>query len=380
MTLPPRHIVIACDKFKGSLTADEACAAIGRGLHRRWPHATIRECPIADGGEGFTLAMQRALGGQWVTTPTHDALGRPITARYLVAPTADGPVAVMEMAEASGIWRIAPADRDPLRSSTFGTGEMIRHAVEHSRVSRVIIGLGGSGTNDGGAGMAAALGVAFLDANHQPLDPCPATLAAHLKQIDCQARIPLPPVAAACDVDTPLLGPNGATRVFGPQKGATPETIPILEAALATIARLSNPPDATQPATGAAGGLAFGLRQFANAQLLPGFDLLASTSGLAAEIAAADLVVTGEGTLDSQSLAGKCTVGVAQLARHHHTPVWAFCGHLDPATNTSDLFHQITTLTSTKLPQTTLLTRAADLLESLAASLPLTFPHEDHQH
>ena len=368
MMPPPRRILIACDKFKGSLTAPEACAAIARGLRRRFPNTTIHQHPIADGGEGFAAAVAQTLGGNWVEAPVHDALGRPVTARYFVARTADGPLAVMEMAEACGLWRIAPEERDILRASTFGTGEMIRHAVEHAAARRIILGIGGSATNDGGAGMAAALGVRFLDADGTPLDPCPAALAGRLANIDARDRISLPPVAVACDVDSPLLGPHGASRVFGPQKGADEATLPVLEEALAALVRAcGGETDAARPGAGAAGGLGFGLLRFAAADLVPGFELLASLTDLAAHVAAADLVVTGEGSLDAQSLAGKGPVGVARLARQHGKPVWAFCGRADSATRECRLFAHVFELAASGLPQARLLADATGLLEALAA-------------
>lgn len=371
---PPARILIACDKFKGSLSAPDACAAIARGLATVWPAATIDTCPIADGGEGFAAAIDNALpGGQWITLDAHDALGRPITARYLLVEEAGKPVAIMEMAEASGLWRIAPEDRDILRANTLGTGEMIRHAVTVSHASRIVLGIGGSATNDGGAGMAAALGVRFLDAAGKVLAPDPAVLASALVACDLTACITLPPVIAACDVTSPLLGPDGATRVFGPQKGADATTIPVLEAALDKLSRLSNGSDhALCPGAGAAGGLGFGLLHFAGAKLVPGFDLLAGLTGLDHRIAAADLVITGEGSLDFQSLAGKGPAGIANLAAQHHKPVWAFCGTADPAARASGLFARIADLTSTGLPIDTLMRDAASLLATLATTTART--------
>ncbi len=365
------RILIACDKFKGSLTAPAACAAIARGLAQRFPGASLTACPIADGGEGFAEALAAPLGGDWVTCPAHDALGRPIAARYLLAAGPDGPLAIMAMAEASGLWRIAPAERDLLRSSTLGTGEMMRHAVVASGATRIVLGIGGSATNDGGAGMAAALGVRFLDAANRPLDPAPGSLADTLTGVDLTARLALPPVTVACDVASPLLGPLGATRVFGPQKGADATMIPILERALEALVNVSQgAAHASQPGAGAAGGLGFGLLHFAGAELVPGFELIASLTGLVARIAAADLVVTGEGSLDAQSLAGKGPVGIARLARRHGKPVWAFCGLADTAARECGLFDQIGELAATGLPLTTLLAQAAELLEELAAQAP----------
>jgi glycerate kinase len=364
---PPARILIACDKFKGSLDAQAVCAAIARGLAVRFPQAEIELFPIADGGEGFAASLEVPLGGRWIEVSAHDALGRPIRARYLLAETADGPLAVIEMAEASGIWRIKAGERDILRASTFGTGEMMRHAIEQCEASRLVIGLGGSATNDGGAGMAAALGVRFLDENDHELSPSPADLSGRLAGIDMSGRIQLPPITAACDVESPLLGNHGATRVFGPQKGADAASIPILENVLNTMVRISGGGEtALCPGAGAAGGLGFGLMHFAGARLVSGFDLLASLTGLEDRVAAADLVVTGEGSLDAQSLTGKGPVAIARLARGHGKPVIAFCGSADAVVRDSGLFESISELAATGLPVDQLMSHAAELLELAA--------------
>ena len=365
----PRRVLIACDKFKGSLDAAQACEAIAHGLAMRFPEALIECRPIADGGEGFAASLEGPLTGRWIEVPAHDALGREIRARYLLANTEDGPLAVMEMAEASGMWRIKPAERDLTHSTTFGTGEMMRHAILENRVKRIVIGIGGSATNDGGAGMAAALGIRFLNSSGNELDPSPGTLSHNLARIDSSGRIPLPPITVACDVQNPLLGPDGATRIFGPQKGADVTNIPLLENVLATIVRAAaGGRNAKLPGSGAAGGLGFGLLHFANAELVPGFDLLASLTGLETAVAAADLVVTGEGSLDAQSLCGKGPVALARLAKKHGKPVIAYCGRADPAIRESGVFDDITELVATGLPMETLISRAAELLEEVATS------------
>jgi glycerate kinase len=276
-------------------------------------------------------------------------------------------VAVIEMAEASGMWRVAGDERAILRSDTFGTGLLMRHAVNESRAERLIIGLGGSATNDGGAGMATALGVRFLDASGAELDPHPAAWLGRLAKVDVSARMSLPPVTAACDVDNPLLGAAGASRVFGPQKGAGPDDIPRLEQALEELARCSGRPElARLPGAGAAGGLGFGLMAFADGRLSPGFDLVASLTGLEERIAAADMVVTGEGSLDLQSLGGKGPVALARLARRHGKRVVAFCGRADEAIRAAACFDAIHALSDTGLPENELMPRAAELLEQLA--------------
>ena len=368
-----KRILVACDKFKGSLNAVEACAAVGRGLARRWPTAVIELCPIADGGEGFADALLGPLAGRWVECDARDALDREIRARYVLAEGVDGPVAVMEMAEASGCWRIAPGERNILKANTFGTGMMMRHAVTVGGAARIVVGIGGSATNDGGAGMAAALGVKLLGRNHNLLRPWPGVLAENLAAVDCAERLTLPPVIVACDVTNPLLGPTGATRVFGPQKGADEATMPVLERALAVLARVTDGAvQAVIPGAGAAGGLGFGLLQFASAKLVSGFDLIAELTGLGARIAAADLVVTGEGSLDEQSLNGKGPVGIARLARAHGKPVWGVCGRADEAVRSSGLFDRISELQATGLPTAELMVRAKELLEQMQHSVGST--------
>jgi glycerate kinase len=360
----PARILIACDKFKGSLDAQAVCAALARGFAARFPDAAIQTHPIADGGEGFATSLKTPLGGRWIEAPAHDALGRPVRARYLLA---DGPLALIEMAEASGMWRIRPEERDILRASTLGTGEMMRHAIEQSGAARLVIGLGGSATNDGGAGMAAALGVRFLDEHGHELNSTPADLLGRLSRIDMSGRIALPQITAACDVGSPLLGNHGATRIFGPQKGADAASIPMLEKVLESMVRVSGGEETARcPGAGAAGGLGFGLMHFAGARLVPGFELLASLTGLVERIVAADLVVTGEGSLDAQSLNGKGPVAIARLARGHGRRVIAFCGKADASVRASGLFDRITELAATGLPLDQLMSRAAELLEQAA--------------
>ena len=366
----PRRILVACDKFKGSLDASAACAAIARGLGTRFPEASIVQYPIADGGEGFAAALEEPLGGRWIEMESQDALGRPITARYLIADTPEGRLAVMEMAEAAGMWRIRPEERDVMNSSTFGFGRMMRHAIEEQGAARLVIGIGGSATNDGGAGMAAALGVEFLDARGEKLAPTPAGLHATLARVDTRALIPLPQVTVACDVENPLLGPQGATRIYGPQKGADETTLPQLEAVLAAMVDLQHAStNAKQAGAGAAGGLGFGLLHFAGAELVPGFDLLASLTGFETKIIEADWVITGEGSLDAQSLMGKGPVAVAKLAARHGKQVHAFCGRAEAAVQSARCFDSITQLSSTGLPLEILMRDAEQLLEKLAGDM-----------
>ena len=214
----PRFLV-ACDKFKGSLTAPEACAAVARGILRALPDADVDCCPIADGGEGFVDAILSAVNGRRVSCDTMDALGRPVNASYGLVDTDEGRTAILEMAEAAGLWRLKTEEIDILRADTRGVGIMLRDAVERHGAERLVLGIGGSATNDGGAGLAQALGVRFLDGEGKQLEPTPAGLA-RLARVERQNLFPLPPLTVACDVSNTLLGPRGATRIFGPQKGS----------------------------------------------------------------------------------------------------------------------------------------------------------------
>lgn len=323
----PMHVVIACDKFKGSLSALEACQAIERGLGAG---VTVEHCPIADGGEGFVEAMVVAAGGTKIIAPARDPLGRSVEADYGLIEGADGLTAVIEMAAASGMWRLSPAERNPRLTSTSGTGDLIRHAIGVSGAKRLLIGLGGSATNDGGVGMASALGIRFLNEAGTPLEPWPESIA-NVASIDESGRIPLPEILVACDVDHPLLGPRGASAVFGPQKGASPGDVAFLDGVLARLVEVSaGGGQSLIPGAGAAGGLGFGLLRFTGAQLVSGFDLVADALGLAAKLSTADLVITGEGSLDEQTLGGKGPAGVARLARSLGKPVAAFAGRALP--------------------------------------------------
>lgn len=362
-----RRFLIAPDKFKGSLSAPQAAAAIAAGIQRVFPDAVLDLCPIADGGEGFMEAMAGALGGRWIGCPAVDALGRGIDSRYLLAETPEGPVAVIEMAETSGLWRLGRDERDPQSTSTRGTGMQMAHVAAVSPSARIILGLGGSATNDGGAGMAAALGVEFLDAAGRVLDPIPRNLT-RLARIDSTRRIALPSIVAACDVGNPLLGERGATAVFAAQKGAKPEDLPLLEAALDRLVAVSGARRlAGRPGAGAAGGLGFGLQQFAGARRMPGFELLAGLLDLEQRIRRADHVVTGEGALDLQSLSGKGPVELARSARSLGVAVSAFCGRVDPALKEVGLFRSVRALTELGLTDEVLMRRAAPLLADLVA-------------
>jgi glycerate kinase len=357
-----RRFLIAPDKFKGSLSAPEAAMAIAEGIRLIQPEAEIDLCPIADGGEGFMEALAVALAGEWVHCPSVDALGRGIDSRYVLAKTAEGLTAILEMAETAGMWRLTASERNPLIATTTGVGMQIAHAISQHSVNRIILGLGGSATNDGGCGMAAALGIQFLDQDGTVPSPRPANLS-QVDRIISNKTIHLPPIIAACDVDNPLLGERGATAIFSAQKGATPQDQILLEAALTHLVTLSAGHDsAIQPGAGAAGGLGFGLLQFSGASLVSGFDLLADLLDLKSRILAADHVITGEGSIDHQSLGGKGPVAIARLAKSLSVPVTAFCGIADEHARNSDIFTSIHALADSGLPLETLIAQAAPLL------------------
>ncbi|MCU0794383.1 MAG: glycerate kinase [Akkermansiaceae bacterium] len=361
------RILVAPDKFKGSLDARGAAEAMARGLALAHPEAEILIRPMADGGEGFMETVHSGIGGSWQSCPAVDACGREINARFLIAESSDGPIAVMEMAETAGIARLSPTERDPLTASTRGIGMQIAHATENYEIHRIYLGLGGSATNDGGCGMAAALGYRFLDASGSEIPALPAQLH-RLARIAAPERESWPEIIAACDVDNPLLGPRGATAVFGPQKGADDAMRPLLENVLARVVEIAAATEAAEtPGAGAAGGLGFGLLHFTSARLISGFDLVASLLGFEDLIRGVDLVVTGEGSLDSQSLGGKGPVALAKLAARHGVPTLALCGQADATIRQSGIFHDIRALADSGLPPDILFRDAALLLESLAS-------------
>lgn len=357
-----RRIFIAPDKFKGSLTAPQAATALAEGVKELHPAAELDLCPIADGGEGFMETLAVALDGRWVTCRAVDALGRPIDSRYVLAETVDGPVAILEMAETAGIWRLAAGELDPLGATTRGVGMQMVDAITEHRVARIILGLGGSATNDGGCGMAAATGIRFLDGAGREVDPLPRNLT-KVRRIEREEQLGLTEITAACDVDNPLLGERGATAVFSAQKGAGEEDRVILESALAHLTVTAGASIAAETlGAGAAGGLGFGLLRFANATLVPGFELIAGLLELESRISTAELVLTGEGSLDAQSLSGKGPVALARLAKEKGVPVIGFCGNADQAVRQSGLFDSIHSLADSGLSHEILMEQAAPLL------------------
>lgn len=323
-------LVIAPDSFKESLSAPEVAAAIARGWSRARPLDEILLRPMADGGEGTVDAVLAATGGERRECAVRGPLGAPVQAHW---GWLEEGAAVIEMAAASGLHWVAPQQRDATRTTSYGTGELIRAALE-AGARKIILGLGGSATNDGGMGLLQALGVRFLDERGEPLGDGGAALAG-LHAIDLAGldpRLAGVEVEVAADVNNPLCGEQGASAVFGPQKGASPEQVRQLDAALAryaeVAARTLGQDHSLFPGVGAAGGLGFAARAFLKARFRPGVELVAEVSGLAEALQGADLAITGEGRLDEQSLHGKTPIGVARLAREAGVPLIALAGSL----------------------------------------------------
>lgn len=327
------RVVIAPDSFKGSLSADHVAQALAEGLAMctaaPWPGAHYDCIPMADGGEGTASAMVQATGGRMERRRVMGPLGEPVDAHFGIL--GDGRTAVIEMAEASGLTLVPEDARDPSRTTTFGTGQLMQAALDMG-CRHLIVAIGGSATNDGGAGMAEALGVRFLDARGLPIPRGGGGLL-ELAKIDTSGidhRLADVQVTVACDVDNPLVGPDGASRVFGPQKGADQEMVARLDAALThyaeVIRRGLGVEVAGVPGAGAAGGLGAGLIAFCRATLRPGFDIVSDVVGLERRIAAAQLVITGEGRIDGQTIRGKVAAGVGRMARRLGVPVIACAG------------------------------------------------------
>lgn len=364
------RILIAPDKFKGCLSAPEVAEAIGSGIHEALPDAEIELMPIADGGDGTAEVVCNALGGAWVTCRAHDPLGRQIDCRYAMIERSK--LAAMEMSEAAGMRRLAENERHPLRATTFGVGEMILDAARRG-AGKILVGLGGSATNDGGFGMARALGFRFFDSEGMQIRTAINKLRT-LTRIEPPRNLTLPPIVAAVDVQNPLLGRHGATRVFGPQKGATGMQLLLLEKCLKRLSRVAarqvqslNP---KAPGMGAAGGLGFGLVAFAGATLEPGFPVVAEAIGAEARVGAADVVVTGEGRFDAQTLSGKGPAGIADLARQYGKPVFAIVGEAVPEREKKvKLFHEIRELLALAPSKAESITMARELLRKCARDM-----------
>ena len=377
------RILIAPDKFKGTLNAREVAQNIAKGLLDVMPDAQIEIVPMADGGEGTAEAICEARGGSWLECKAHDPLGREIDARY--GWIDQEKLAVMEMSEAAGMRRLSESERDPIRATTFGVGEMILDASRRG-ANEIIIGLGGSATNDGGFGMARALGFKFFSGAKEltkdvtdlesltRIEPPVVAGVSPANSTMQPARLPLQlNIIAAVDVKNPLLGENGATRIFGPQKGASKNDLDNLEHVLTKLADVVATEFGidlrNEAGAGAAGGLGFGLLSFCGATIRPGFEVVAEAVGLESKMKDADLVITGEGSLDRQTLEGKTPAGVAQLARKLGKPVFAIVGRASEDPELREIFDGVYQNVRPGMSQQENLKRAAELLRENAREL-----------
>lgn len=326
-----KKIVIAPDSFKESLNALEVANAIEKGFKEVYPEATFVKIPMADGGEGTVQSLVDATNGRIITKNVTGPLGEDVEAFFGIL--GDGKTAVIEMAAASGLHLIPPQKRNPLITTTWGTGELIRSALDYG-IDHIIIGIGGSATNDGGAGMAQALGAKLLDESGKQINYGGGNLdklsAIDISELD--QRLQKVKLEVACDVDNPLVGPQGASAVYGPQKGATPEMITILDKNLShyagVIERDLGQDVKNIPGSGAAGGLGAGLIAFTNAELKTGVDIIIEATKLSEQLKEATLVITGEGRIDAQTIYGKTPVGVAKTAKKYNLPVIAIAGSI----------------------------------------------------
>ncbi|RNE71218.1 glycerate kinase [Vibrio cholerae] len=322
-------VVIAPDSFKESLTAKQVCDAIQAGLARVWHDAKFVAIPVADGGEGTVQSLVDATQGRLVEVKVMGPQGKRVEAFYGML--GDNQTAVIEMAAASGLHHVPLAQRDPKLTTSFGTGELIRHALDQG-VTKLIIGLGGSATNDGGVGMLAALGARFTNADGDPIQLTGGGLRelTHIDLQDFDPRLQHCDILVACDVNNPLCGDKGASAVFGPQKGATPEDVQLLDGALRQFGLLTEKVTGKMvlesAGAGAAGGMGAALLAYTQARLRPGIEIVLETVQLAHQVSDADLVITGEGRIDSQTVHGKTPMGVAKVAKRFDVPVLALCG------------------------------------------------------
>lgn len=333
--------LIAPQEFKGTLTASEAAEALQAGLREAAPEVLLDVAPLADGGPGTVDALLVSEPGERRVLTVQGPLGAPVRAAYALLDA--GRTALIEMAAASGLSLLRPEERDARRASTHGTGELIRDALD-AGCSRIIVGMGGSATNDAGAGALTALGYRFLDAEGRQLPPGGSALR-QLARVDTRLRHPRlmeVELLAAADVTAPLLGPNGASRLFGPQKGAEPQAVEELETALEYFAQGLAPEFIRVPGAGAAGGLGFGLAVLAGANIVSGYALVAQALHLERRAAAADAVITGEGRFDRQTAMGKGPAALARSGKELGKPVVLFAGSVarEEGLDTS-LFHQI---------------------------------------
>ncbi len=367
-------IVIAPDSMKECASAEVVAAAIARGVRRAVADAVVETLPLADGGEGTASALVSATGGRMVTCSVRDPMGRVIEARYGML--GDGLTAVVEMAEASGLALVPPALRDPGRASTRGTGELMVAALE-AGAQRILVGLGGSATNDLGAGMALALGYRLLDGKGRELAPGGLALAgmASIDDTGVHSRLREAEIIGLCDVTNPLTGPNGASHVYGPQKGADDAMVRGLDEALGHAVSVLEShfgmEIAPLPGAGAAGGLGAGIVAFAKGALRPGLETIADVVGLGEAILGADLVITAEGRFDAQSLNGKLPVAVARRASAEGVPVIVLAGQVDGdvAKFQEAGIHTAVAVTPEEMPLSEALRRVEENLERCAEAV-----------
>ncbi|WP_330460686.1 glycerate kinase [Streptomyces sp. NBC_00820] len=369
----PRRVLIAADKFKGSLTAAQVAERVTAGLRRVVPSVEVEALPVADGGDG-TVDAAVAAGFERREVRVAGPLGQEVTAAFALR----GDTAVVEMAEASGLQRLPAGVLAPLTASTYGSGELLRAALD-AGARTIVFGVGGSATTDGGAGMLAALGARFLDADGEPVPPGGGGLArlarADLSGLD--ARLSSVELVLASDVDNPLSGPKGAPAVYGPQKGASAQDVAVLDAALARFAKVLEAEVgarageyAVAPGAGAAGGVGYGALLL-GARFCPGIEVMLEVLGFAAALERADLVITGEGSLDEQTLHGKAPAGVAAAARAAGKEVVAVCGRLALESGVLQRagIRAAYPLTSVEPDVSRCITDAGPLLERLAARI-----------
>ncbi len=366
------HVLIACDSFKDALDAENVCHAIARGLKRAHPGIGVTEMPLSDGGEGVLDILRKALALKSLSLEVCDPLGRPVQASYGIS--ADGTTTLVEMATASGLQLLTQAERNPLLTSTFGTGQLLADA--RARGARTaLLAIGGSATNDAGIGMAAALGWQFLDAGGAAVKPNGGGLQRIAKIVPPPQKL-FDKVEVLCDVTNPLFGPNGAAWIYGPQKGGNQESLTHLDQGLRHIAalvagQLGKPGLADVPGAGAAGGLGFGGMAFLDATLKRGIEMVLDLVGFDAAVRQADLVITGEGHIDGQSLQGKLIQGVC--ARAGKTPVVALCGKLSASEEDVRAvgLKGAWCINAVQRPLAEMLAATPQNLEQTAATLPL---------
>lgn len=379
------RIVLAPDKFKGSLTAAQACDAMRAGIARVDPKIEVDACPMADGGEGFVDALVRATAGRFITRRVTGPLPEMKVDATLgllgdageAGPSGPGPTAVIEMSSASGLTLLRADQYDSLATTTFGTGELIRIAIEELGVQRILLGIGGSATNDAGIGCAQACGLPVLLEGGEPVADTEPLCGRDVERVVLVKygrgdRLGGVEIVVACDVTNPLFGPNGAAHVFGPQKGATPQVVEQLDAALEQLAtRTGKVQEANTPGAGAAGGLGFGLLAFFGARLERGTDIVIEATRLRERLRGADLCITGEGKIDAQSLAGKTIAGVAGACRDARVRCVAICGTKgDRADRVRALgISEVESIRSDGIDLDTALNNAADLLSATTEKL-----------